>query len=719
MKHIFLLFGLLLTVQSVNAQYYYYNKGEKYLDMGWNDLAFSEYVDGMNAGEPSSAMMVAWCYLKEKGTPRNVQKAVSILKQWSKKDMTVCLFTAIFFDPAKCAANVGWNDDILFNKKVAGVSGASVGIYGGGIHTIYGRKPLFAEDYGISPNIDEAIRYAEILNTRVNSVSTKDFLELLKLKKIEESGDMIALLSAQRSDNTLDRSGITYRRVLSSALEQCSSLEEISAINNIDYSKQAVLKNAEEIICNNQYLMYESDIFNVLANTSLVLYKSLLSDLGGKNEVVLDYYNNNPKIRQALDVGLSAAAYYKGWKDNDIKELEWLCDNVPFNYSNNNARATWTRLMLKKYILEHASWPLFSRLFSSSYYIELEGTNPVPNEYFTKYYNYVRAKERKSSDYFELLDAERELWKLETAMKDNNWRKISTQKKHFYAIREHWFDAQYDLLDNNDKINGVPYNQVLDKYAKMETTIDKNILGIIHKQLNEDVTFMDIDLKDSETYTTQRGSRSKMLEFVEFLLKEQKNRLSINDYVVFQNSSTNYGIYAKNRLTIFKQSRIAQEADINNRTGFSPQLKKEHDMFRSLCISGKRKKLTPENVSHIKTDVLIPTLEKCKKAYETYTLDSISEIQKNYEEEIAVADIIMKYFSDNDALGLSESFLKQHPSSKYLPLITDYYNDSYAIREAHLLTKTSTKNEIIRVKSLPMTKDGLKQVMLIIKNTMK
>lgn len=685
-RSVLFLFGLLFCVQQIYAQTYHYYKGEKYYNIGWYDLAFSEYVAGMNAGEPSSALMVAQCYLNERGTPRNVKKAVSILEQWSLKDMTICFFTAVFYDEYQCGFRINWDNDKTFHQKVPGVCSSFNYI----ISSIYDHKPLLAEQYGLSYDLDKAIKYADILNKKVNSETTSRYVKLLKLKKIEKSGDKIALLSAIEPGVY---GASDYDKILMEAFEQCNSLDDISRVIDMDYSKNKVLKEATNSICDNHYSsLYQKDCYEVLSNKCLSFYRSLYEECGGNQEALLDIYNKNPKIHQAIDVGLSVAAFYKGWKENNIEELEWMCENVQYDSVKENAKSVWTRMLLKNYVYNHKDWPSFNELFSSSNYIEVDGVNPLD-----KYNKYLKAKK-------------------EGYTPNENWCEVSTHKTDFYPIREQWFDAQYSLLANKEKLEGIPYTQIFAECANKGLSLDENKLGKIVSVLNEDIKYMDSKLKDSDSYSVQRSSRQNQLEYAEFLLKEHDNSLSINDYIAFQRDNADYGNYARVRLSVFKQYRLAKEKEIENRTMFSPKLIKQHDAFILLCQSGNRTKIKPENVSDLKSSILMPALERCKAAYNIYPIDGIADIQRKYDEEIAVADIILKYANDNDAWELSKAFLKQYPSSAYTQLITDYCNDSYAIREANMLNNQSSKDDINKVLSLPMTKSGNKQVKALIKN---
>lgn len=175
MKKVFLLLVLLLGFSTAYAQYYHLNKANKYLKSGWDDSAFSEYKKGMNAGETSCALGVAWCYLNECGTPRNVKKAISILEQYAEKDVAICLFVALFYDPTNCIGNVYWGYEYHPVGEVVPIE--SIGY---GIRTIYGFWPDKASRYGLSPDLSKAIRYAEKVNKKLKSTGPLNYVNSLK-----------------------------------------------------------------------------------------------------------------------------------------------------------------------------------------------------------------------------------------------------------------------------------------------------------------------------------------------------------------------------------------------------------------------------------------------------------------------------------------------------------------------------------------------------------
>lgn len=716
---VLLLFSIFWFTHSLFAQYYHYNKGEKFLSIGWDDSAFSEYVSGMNAGEPSSAMMVAWCYLNERGTPRNVQKALSILDQWSKKDPSVCLFTAIFYDQTKCAGKVVWGGDEFFMQKAARIYAPSgEGIYSSGIWSIYDREPIFAEDYGVSFDIEKAIKYAEILNKKVNSKSTNDYVYLLKNGKIGQSGDKIAVFAAFNPE--VSRNINEYYRVVEDAFEQCHSLEEIGILLDLEREKRHEIKSL-----NSNYFLnsWEKRCYEELSEKSLFFYKELHNkycvDEKSLNDLK-EIYNNNYHIKSAIDIGLSIAAQMKGYLDNDVNEVLWICNNVPFERSRDTARLVWTRCKLVEDILNFSDWDSIEAIYSSPNYFEKAGSVPFKEgDLYGLLKCYVEidsltvlVKNENGSfsyNHRELSFAEAELRNKRNQMKDKNWAKLSTKKNDIYLYKKFAQERLVNRIKQREKIGGIPYWRMLSLFALGEKTPAKEVLNTLLSVYGEDISLLDTVYCDNASFNSFREDILDQKSFSEFLLKEITGNLQFDNYLEFGNSKSKYRMYATNKLEQFRKERQLREKMVQEMNGISKQDIKNHDAFISACQSCARKKINMETLETVKNNVIMLALKQCGEAYSIYP-DEVSPIQKQYEEELDVVDIIEAYANTYDALVLAEAFLKKYPGSLYTNLITDYYNDSYAIRMANQLTTQSSQEDINCVLALPMTKDGKKKV---------
>lgn len=100
--HLVTILAIMLSLVSadfMSAQNFHYRKGWEYAEIDWERSAFSEWEDGMAAGEMSSTIMVAACYMREYGVGRNVSKGVSIMENLASKNTDVALFAANFWFP--------------------------------------------------------------------------------------------------------------------------------------------------------------------------------------------------------------------------------------------------------------------------------------------------------------------------------------------------------------------------------------------------------------------------------------------------------------------------------------------------------------------------------------------------------------------------------------------------------------------------------------------
>lgn len=100
------------------AQEFHFRKGEHYRNIDWDESAFQEYVKGMKIGEAASALNVAYCYLDEYGTPRNIAKGEQILDTWANKDNEICEFAIIYYYHLK---QYDWTDK-YYNRNPSRIS---------------------------------------------------------------------------------------------------------------------------------------------------------------------------------------------------------------------------------------------------------------------------------------------------------------------------------------------------------------------------------------------------------------------------------------------------------------------------------------------------------------------------------------------------------------------------------------------------------------------
>ena len=158
---------------------YHFIKASKYYDGEWYDSAFKEYIEGMKVGENACALGAAWCYLHEKGTPRNTKKAITILEQYAEKDAAISLFLAIFYDPTLINGNIytgEYKERPEFNDEIYPLNNGGYGYREFYKYFI----PIHSEDFGIPYNINQSIKFAEKANKILRTQGTRDYLEKLK-----------------------------------------------------------------------------------------------------------------------------------------------------------------------------------------------------------------------------------------------------------------------------------------------------------------------------------------------------------------------------------------------------------------------------------------------------------------------------------------------------------------------------------------------------------
>ena len=163
LKHLIITL-LTITLSSVFAdtisaqQNFHFRKGWEYADIDWERSAFSEWERGMSAGEMSSTVMVAACYMREYGVGRNVSKGVSILENLAAKNAEVALFTANFWFP------ILDNDAFVNYKPHAG------GQYNFWAMASWWKEPdLKSTTFGLKSDYAKAMKYAKMYLSKVST----------------------------------------------------------------------------------------------------------------------------------------------------------------------------------------------------------------------------------------------------------------------------------------------------------------------------------------------------------------------------------------------------------------------------------------------------------------------------------------------------------------------------------------------------------------------
>lgn len=161
------------------AKSYHFNKAREYSDAEWYDSAFEEYILGMKAGENACALGAAWCYLHEKGTPRDENKALAILNRYAEKDATICLFLALFYDPTNINGDIYTGEYKYRSELDDDVYPLSNGGYGyREFYKCFVR--LHSKDFGIPSDINKSLKYAEKANRILKDSGSENYVKKLK-----------------------------------------------------------------------------------------------------------------------------------------------------------------------------------------------------------------------------------------------------------------------------------------------------------------------------------------------------------------------------------------------------------------------------------------------------------------------------------------------------------------------------------------------------------
>lgn len=146
-----------VSADFMTAQNFHYRKGWEFAEIDWERSAFSEWEDGMQAGEMSSTIMVAACYMREYGVGRNVSKGVSIMENLASKNTDVALFAANFWFP------------ILDDKPFFDYYPHAGGQYNmWSMFKWWQEKDLRATNFGLEANYAKVIKFSKMYLAKVS-----------------------------------------------------------------------------------------------------------------------------------------------------------------------------------------------------------------------------------------------------------------------------------------------------------------------------------------------------------------------------------------------------------------------------------------------------------------------------------------------------------------------------------------------------------------------
>lgn len=154
------IFLVCVAYQTSFAQMYHYVKGvtacmkaykyNAYYYGLYEEQAFDEWEKGHNAGEFASGMMLAHCYLVERGTTRDLSKATSIIESWIPKNPDALVFAAYHWLPR----DNFWTEEDLYQSLCQDESEYTF------FRNILGIRDVRAADYGGVANFSKSFKYA-------------------------------------------------------------------------------------------------------------------------------------------------------------------------------------------------------------------------------------------------------------------------------------------------------------------------------------------------------------------------------------------------------------------------------------------------------------------------------------------------------------------------------------------------------------------------------
>lgn len=664
------------------AQYYYANRGDEFSEINWKRRAFMEYETGMNAGESASALRVSICYANEEGTPRNVEKARSILDKWSQKDPAICLFCSVLYSPK--VATGWWFGE--FEEKISGtefsrgypkVYGIRLG--GGGYNGLCSR---LGEDY------DKAIFYAQRLDKQLQSKASQQYLLALNKAAYPEKYD-----NKIQNLRIFDNPG-GYDQDLTEAVEYCKTLDDLSQVIEIDRSKPYTINGRH-------YFDYWADQFyfgdkfpQAVSQKCLDLYKAYLKGNGDDPELTKQKLSADSEKQKAVEVALPLAV--KVLVSAHPDQIEWVSRNIHFEDVLESSKVIWTRRQIRDLVKAYSmEWPKYEEVFTSPFYVSLDGGKEITERYLSilqsteSEYDRAMSQMRYKDDHLDYVA----------------WGKISTQKEDYALIKKCWEDRELNkMLELEEKACSW-----LDYYAEhKDVRKDSTKLKLVRKELMRQVQRL-ADFRDVPSYERDSIRKQQHLLFTNLLLDETNGSANYRSYYYCQTDIPAYKSYVAYKIKTLKTKRQMSEESILGREGYSRQEIKDHDAFRKYAAKGVRKSLTPQLINAV-SPLVEASLEQGRIAFIKCPDPAESPSVNVFAEEQDVLRIIRQYQQGTSITGLATEFLKTYPQSSYTQLITDYYNDSYALLKAGELTKDSTDEEIQTIKSLPVTKEVAKQI---------
>lgn len=628
-----LLFSLLL---SSSAQEYYYSKAAKYMDRGWKESAVQELNNGVRAGEKKCILPLAYCYIKEIGTPRNLVKAESLLQSGAQSDPVTCFIASYIYDGGSLG---GYELRQSYHYYLY-----DLGVY------IYNFARSYDEEMIIPANPTKALKYARQYHKLENSEKSqrwKDYIEfkcyLYGLGGVSQNIEKALEIKREYGD----AAGFSIEEYMNYMLQFSESLRDLGDIVNfmqmsgnlawIDYQDpeyyySLISSSYSARDYNVQFLGLFDD-----------LYAEWVAGLETEQQRKVKYESANLLEKTAINIGLAFKSHQLGYikvdesnSNSRIVDLENLISLSPSDSVTKVARIAWTRLKVAELLKKPSYYGQqlekcvkrsdVRELFSHPYYAEVKG--------YDRYF----------------LEKNRDTW---YSNSDAIKVFITTQKSDIIQSLK-----EMDLLDLSDfKIDNITRYNLSDYKNDLQVLIEDN--KIMFGLFDNIISKAQANIRDMEA-------------FLKFLSDEKASKVSIDDYLRLQsNSISECRTYVTNRLNKFAAERRQIESDVENFKHISAEDYALYQKFQIIAQDGKFKKIKAEEVQRLLTDVLYPSIELCEKAIEVYPRPNTSEILKSLYEQQDICLLLTNYFAGTLKVSDCDTVAKYYNSSDYSLLISN------------------------------------------------
>lgn len=281
------IFLVCVANQTSFAQYYHYLKGlercveaANYKDTWYLDKAFNEWEEGHDAGEFASAMMLAHCYMVERGTTRNLSKATSIIESWIPRNPDALVFAAYHWLP---------RDDFWTNEQLYESLCQEESEYGT-LRYYFGIRDRRAADYGGVANFSKSFKYA---NTYLAKNPQNEYYVKL-CKEIVGFGYLLGLGGVE----------VNFLKALNYLSEE-RVLWEINKVLSVYKEKDGLKGKIKELLP----VLKKVDLDKLLTSDDVLEVSAAIGSADGAKKKILTHY---------LTVGFPVFTEFEAWiSEND------------------------------------------------------------------------------------------------------------------------------------------------------------------------------------------------------------------------------------------------------------------------------------------------------------------------------------------------------------------------------------------------------------------